>query len=128
MIFSSTELHLFAAVSAGGLCVCCPTIQDSDLVKIWEASPSEPLAVTTRVSLPLERHVRSALTQVAAALLGFPMGEMTPFLVLGHSLAEVSFFSPPSLLERRFFPTPDSWQDCGHGGLVAHCRIKLFVP
>ncbi|KAI1234210.1 hypothetical protein IHE44_0003927 [Lamprotornis superbus] len=26
---------------------------DSDLVKIWEASPSQPLAVTTRVSLPL---------------------------------------------------------------------------
>lgn len=76
---------------------------------------------------PLERHVRSALTQVAAASLGFPMGEMIPFLVLGHSLAGVSFFSPHSLLERRFFPIPESWQDHGHGGLVAHCRIKLSV-
>lgn len=72
--------------------------------------------------------MRSALTQVAAALLGFPMGEMTLFLVLGHSLAGVSLFSPHSLLERRFFPIPESWQDRGHGGLVAHCRIKLFVP
>lgn len=53
MMFSSTELHLFAAMSAGGLCVCCPVIQDSDLVKIWEASPSQPLAVATHVSLSL---------------------------------------------------------------------------
>lgn len=27
-------------------------VQDGDLVKIWEASFSQPLAVTTRVSLP----------------------------------------------------------------------------
>lgn len=72
--------------------------------------------------------MRSALTQVAATSLGFPVGEMTPFLVLGHSLVGVSLFSPHSLLERRFFAIPESWQDCGQGGLVAHCRIKLFVP
>lgn len=51
--FPALNLTPLPVVSAGGLGLCCPAIQDSDLVKIWEASPSQPLAVTTRVSLPL---------------------------------------------------------------------------
>lgn len=71
---------------------------------------------------PLGRHVQSASDSG-----GFSMEEMTLFLVLGSLFGWCGLFSPHSLLERHLIPIPEAWQDHECGGLVAHCRIKLFV-
>lgn len=73
--------------------------------------------------------MRSSLTQVAAALLGFSEGEMTLFLVVGHSLAGVSFFSPHSLLEGHFFPIPDSLgRTVGTVGWLPTAELSFLCP
>lgn len=72
-------------------------------MKVWEASPSQWLAVTTHVPTSPWGDTREVLlAQVAAASLGFPVVEMTPFLVLG-SLFGWSGFVFPSQPARKAF-------------------------
>lgn len=70
---------------------------------LWEASPSQQLAVTARVPTSPWGGMREVLlAQVAAASLGFPMGKMAPILVLG-SLFGWSGFVFPSQPARKAF-------------------------
>lgn len=70
---------------------------------LWEACSSQQLAVTAHVPTSPQGGIREVLlAQVAAALLGFPMGKMTPFLVLG-SLFGWSGFVFPSQPARKAF-------------------------
>lgn len=87
---------------------------------LWEAGPSQQLAGTAHV--PMSHEV---LAQVTAASRSFSTVKVAPFLMLG-SLFGWSGFIFPSQPARKAFP--EAWQAYGHGGLVAHCRIKLCVP
>lgn len=104
-MFSSTELHL---CFAGGecwwsVCLCCPTVQDSDLVMLWEASPSQWLAVIAGVPTSPWGGMREVLlAQGTAASLGVPVGKMAAFLMLG-SLFGCSGFVFPSQPARKAF-------------------------
>lgn len=87
---------------------------------LWEAGPSQQPAGTAHV--PISQEV---LAQVTAASRSFSTVKVAPFLML-WSLFGCSGFVFPSQPARKAFP--EAWQACGHGGLVAHCRIKLCVP
>lgn len=103
-MFYSAELHLCSAVhllvvNAGGL----SAVPHSDLVMLWGASPSQRLTVTTGVPTSPWGGMREVLlAQVEATLLGFPMGKMTLFLVLG-SVFGWSGFVFPSQPARKVF-------------------------
>lgn len=72
--------------------------------------------------------MRSALTQVAAVSLGFPMGEVTLFLVIGLSLAGVSFFSPHSFWKGISFLFQSLGRTVGTVGWLPIAELSFLCP